>query len=102
MMVLGEGVAWWSLSAAVSGLGMALLYPNLLAAVADVAAPTWRGSAIGIYRFWRDLGYAIGALGFALAANLTGHIEVAFWLVAAAMMASGAVLLVWGEETRPT
>jgi MFS family permease len=101
MMVLGEGVAWWSLSAAVSGLGMALLYPNLLAAVADIAAPTWRGSAIGIYRFWRDLGYAIGALGFALAANLTGHIEVAFWLVAAAMMASGLLLLIWGEETRP-
>lgn len=101
MMVLGEGIAWWSFSAAVSGLGMALLYPNLSAAVADIAAPAWRGSAIGIYRFWRDLGYAIGALGFALAANLMGQIEAAFWFVAVAMLVSGLVLLVWGEETRP-
>lgn len=101
MMVLGEGIAWWSFSAAVSGLGMALLYPNLSAAVADIAAPAWRGSAIGIYRFWRDLGYAIGALGFALAANLAGQIEAAFWFVAIAMMISGLALLVWGEETRP-
>ncbi len=101
MMVLGEGFIWWSLSAAVSGLGMALLYPNLSAAVADVAAPSWRGSAIGIYRFWRDLGYAIGAFCFALAANVSGQIEVAFWFVAAAMLVSGVVLLTWGEETRP-
>ncbi|MAN76516.1 MAG: MFS transporter [Rhizobiales bacterium] len=101
MMVLGEGIAWWSFSAAVSGLGMALLYPNLSAAVADIAAPAWRGSAIGIYRFWRDLGYAIGALGFALAANLAGQIEAAFWFVAIAMLISGLVLLVWGGETRP-
>lgn len=100
MMVVGEGMAWWSFSAAVSGLGMALLYPNLSAAVADLASPAWRGSAIGIYRFWRDLGYAIGALGFALAANLMGQIEAAFWFVAIAMLISGAVLLVWGEETR--
>lgn len=101
MMMLGEGMAWWSLSAAVSGVGMALLYPNLSAAVADIAAPAWRGSAIGIYRFWRDLGYAIGAFGFALAANLAGQIEAAFWFVAAAMLVSGLLLLVWGEETRP-
>lgn len=100
MMVVGEGMAWWSFAAAVSGLGMALLYPNLSAAVADLASPAWRGSAIGIYRFWRDLGYAIGALGFALAANLMGQIEAAFWFVAIAMLISGAVLLVWGEETR--
>jgi MFS family permease len=101
MMAMGDGMVWWSFSAAVSGLGMALLYPNLSAAVADIAAPSWRGSAIGIYRFWRDLGYAIGALGFALAANLTGQIHAAFWFVAIAMLISGAVLLVWGEETRP-
>ncbi|WP_332693713.1 MFS transporter [Devosia sp.] len=101
MMVMGEGSVWWSLSAAVSGLGMALLYPNLSAAVADIASPTWRGSAIGIYRFWRDLGYAVGALGFGVAANVTGQIEAAFWFVALAMFASGALLFAWGEETHP-
>lgn len=57
MMVRAEGMVWRSFSAAVSGLGMALLYPNLSAAVADIASPAWRGSAIGIYRFWRDLGH---------------------------------------------
>ena len=48
---------------------MALLYPNLSAAVADIAHPNWRGSAIGIYRFWRDLGYGIGALGLGVVAS---------------------------------
>ena len=101
MVVLGEGFAWWALSAAVSGFGMALLYPNLTAAVADIAPPIWRGSAIGIYRFWRDLGYAIGALGLGLAAHLSGQIEAAFWFVAVSMLLSGLVLLIWGEETLP-
>ncbi len=65
MVVVGEGALWWSISAGVAGFGMALLYPNLSAAVADITPPAWRGSAIGIYRFWRDLGYAIGALAWA-------------------------------------
>ncbi|KRI00289.1 MFS transporter [Curvibacter sp. PAE-UM] len=101
MMLLGSGVAWWSLSAAVSGFGMALLYPNLSAAVADISHPNWRGSAIGIYRFWRDLGYGIGALGLGGVAHFTGHMEGAFWFVALSMLASGALLWWWGEETHP-
>lgn len=101
LMTLGEGVAWWSFTAGLSGLGMALLYPNLSAAVADIAHPRWRGSAIGIYRFWRDLGYAIGALGLGLAAHLSGRIEAAFWFVAIAMALSGGLLWLWGEETHP-
>ncbi len=48
----------WAAAAAVTGIGMGLLYPNLIAAVGDLAAPEWRGSALGVYRFWRDLGYA--------------------------------------------
>ena len=101
MMLIGDGPAWWSLSAGVSGFGMALLYPNLSAAVADIAHPDWRGSAIGIYRFWRDLGYGIGALGFALAAQLAGGPDAAFWFVALSMFASGAWLAWFGEETHP-
>ena len=101
MMLLGSGEAWWALSAAVSGIGMALLYPNLSAAVADISHPNWRGSAIGIYRFWRDLGYGIGALGLGLVAHFTGHMEGAFWFVALSMFASGALLWWWGEETHP-
>lgn len=101
LMVLGEGLAWWSAAAAVTGFGMALLYPNLSAAVADIAPAHWRGSAIGIYRFWRDLGYAIGALGIGLVAQLAGGLEAAFWFVALAMLASGAVLFAFGAESRP-
>lgn len=100
-MMLGDGVAWWAASAAVSGFGMALLYPNLSAAVADISHPSWRGSAIGIYRFWRDLGYGIGALGLGVAAHFTGHMESAFWFVALSMFASGALLWWLGEETHP-
>lgn len=100
-MVLGQGVVWWATSAAVSGFGMALLYPNLSAAVADISHPTWRGSAIGIYRFWRDLGYGIGALGLGLAAHFTGQLQAAFWFVAMSMLASGFVLKWLGEETHP-
>jgi len=101
LMPLGSGAGWWSASAAIAGLGMAMLYPNLSAAVADIAHPNWRASAIGIYRFWRDLGYGIGALGLGAAAALGGQLESAFWFVAVAMLASGAVLHRWGEETHP-
>ena len=101
LLPLGSGSLWWSASAAIAGLGMAMLYPNLSAAIADISPPSWRASAIGIYRFWRDLGYGIGALGLGAAAALGGRIETAFWFVAVAMLLSGAVLFHWGEETHP-
>ena len=101
MMVLGDGAFWWSVSAGVAGFGMALLYPNLSAAVADITPPAWRGSAIGVYRFWRDLGYGMGALGLGIVAHVSGSTEAAFWLVALSMFASGAALWWWGEETHP-
>jgi len=101
MMLLGTGTIWWSVSAALSGIGMAMLYPNLSAAIADISAPHWRASAIGIYRFWRDLGYGIGALGLGLAATFTQSIEGAFWFVATAMGLSGLGLAILGEETHP-
>lgn len=101
MTLLGSGELWWSLSAAVTGFGMALLYPNLSAAVADIAHPNWRGSAIGIYRFWRDLGYGIGALLLGFIANLYGTLESGFWFTAIAMLASAALVMIFGEETHP-
>ena len=101
LMLLGETVWWWSFSAALTGFGMALLYPNLSAAVADIAHPNWRGSAIGIYRFWRDVGYGIGALGLGIVASTAGNIAAGFWFVAAAMLVSGFVVWWIGEETHP-
>ena len=101
LMPLGAGSTWWSVCAAIAGLGMAMLYPNLSAAVADIAPPNWRASAIGIYRFWRDLGYGIGGLGLGISAALGGSLQSAFWFVAGAMFLSGLLLYVWGEETHP-
>ncbi len=62
----------WLLAAAALGLGTAMVYPTLLAAVADVADPAWRGSAIGVYRLWRDLGFAVGAVVAGLLADAAG------------------------------
>ena len=101
LMMLDEGLLWWSCSAALSGLGMAMLYPNLSAAVADIAAPHWRASAIGTYRFWRDLGYGTGGLGLGLAASYADSVDGAFWFVATAMLLSGTLLALLGEETHP-
>jgi len=101
LVLLGEGELWWSFAAAVMGFGMALLYPTLSAAVSDIAHPNWRGSAIGIYRFWRDLGYGIGALLLGAVAALFGGIEAGFWFTATAMFVSGLVVLLACEETHP-
>jgi len=92
IMPLNETVLWWSCSAALTGLGMALLYPNLAAAVADYSQPQWRATAIGVYRFWRDLGYAIGALIIGLAAYWTQDLSTAFWVVGGCMAISSAWL----------
>ncbi|MFW6342685.1 MAG: MFS transporter [Halothiobacillaceae bacterium] len=101
MTLLHDTLWWWSISAAVTGFGMALLYPNLGTAVADISHPNWRGSAIGIYRFWRDLGYGIGALGLGLVAWAFEGITAGFWFVTLAMFLSGALVWLWGEETHP-
>ena len=99
--LLGSSLLWWSVAAAITGFGMALLYPNISAAVSDIAHPNWRGSAIGIYRFWRDLGYGIGALLLGITSNISGVISSGFWLVSIAMFLSGIVVWIWGEETHP-
>ncbi len=76
-------------SAVAMGLGMALLYPALIAAVSDLAHPDWRSSALGTYRYWRDTGYALGALLLGWVAQSSGWITPAFWLTAALCFASG-------------
>jgi MFS family permease len=68
-----------------------MVYPTLLAAITDHAHPTWRASSLGVYRFWRDLGYAVGALLSGLVADLVG-LEAAIHLVAALTLASGLVV----------
>ncbi len=94
-----EGIAEWSMTAAVTGVGMALLYPTLIAAVGDISHPNWRGSSLGVYRFWRDLGYGIGALLLGVIADLFGTLEAGFWLTAAAMALSGLWVALSMDET---
>ena len=101
LMPLHATAIWQTGAAMLTGFGMALLYPNLSAAVADIAHPDWRGSAIGIYRFWRDLGYGVGALILGLSAAASASLAWTFWLVAAAMGVSGILVAVFAEETLP-
>jgi MFS family permease len=62
MVALLSGFTWWLIASILLGIGTAMVYPTLLAAISDAAHPTWRARSLSIYRFWRDLGYAIGAL----------------------------------------
>ena len=94
-------VSGWAVAAAIIGVGMALLYPTLIAAMGDIAHPAWRGSALGVYRFWRDLGYAIGALAMGLIADASGMLEAGFWLTSVAMASSGLWLVLRMDETHP-
>jgi MFS family permease len=81
----------WLVGAALQGLGTAMVYPTLLAAITDHAHPSWRASSLGVYRFWRDLGYAIGALLSGAVADLVG-LGAAIHLVAALTLLSGVVV----------
>jgi MFS family permease len=89
----------WSLAAALLGLGTAMVYPTLLAAVADVAAPVWRGAAVGVYRLWRDLGFAVGAIVAGVLADRAG-MPFAIGSVAVLTAGSGLLVLVRMRETR--
>jgi MFS family permease len=83
---------------ALLGLGTAMVYPTLLAAIGDVAHPSWRASAVGVYRLWRDLGYAVGAVLAGVTADAFG-LSWAIWLVAGLTAASGLVVAVRMGET---
>ena len=97
--VQGEGL--WLAAAIALGLGTALVYPTLLAAVSDVAHPSWRASAVGVYRLWRDLGYVVGALAAGLIADVAG-IATAIVAVALVTLASALITLLRLRETLPT
>jgi len=99
-MVTVEGYLLWILFSGLSGVGMALHYPNLISVASDAAHPLWRSTGLGVYRMWRDLGYAVGAVLIGLTVDLFS-VAAAFYGVAGAMFVSGAYVL-WGmEETHP-
>jgi predicted MFS family arabinose efflux permease len=78
-----------------------MVYPTLLAAIGDVAHPSWRASAVGVYRLWRDLGYAVGAVLAGIVADLAG-IDASMWVISALTFASGVVVLLRMTETHDT
>jgi len=100
LVVLTQGFLPWAGAMVLLGLGTALVYPTLLAAVSDVAHPAWRASAVGVYRLWRDGGYALGALLAGVLADLLG-VSWAIAGIALLTFASGVVVLIRMYETLP-
>ncbi len=95
-----RGFAPWLAAAVLLGIGTAMVYPTLLAAIADVAHPAWRGSAVGVYRLWRDSGYVIGALAAGAIADAFG-MTAAIGAIGVLTAASGVLVLVRMPETAP-
>jgi MFS family permease len=100
VVVLAGRFAGFALGAALLGIGTAMVYPTLLAAIGDVAHPSWRASSVGVYRLWRDLGYALGALLAGVTADALG-LAAAMWLIAAITFGSGLLAAVRMRETLP-
>ncbi len=98
--VVAEGSTFgvWAFAAVLLGIGTAMVYPTLLAVIGDVAHPAWRARAVGVYRLWRDSGFAVGALLAGVLADAYG-IPTAIWAVAALTGASGLVVATRMYET---
>jgi MFS family permease len=100
LLVWGGTFPFWFGGVVLLGLGTAMVYPTLLAAISDVAHPIWRGSALGVYRLWRDGGYAVGALASGLLADALG-MNVAIDAIGALTFLSGVVVATTMRETLP-
>jgi MFS family permease len=98
LVAAGTAFPVWAAAQLLLGAGTALVYPTLLAAIGDVAHPAWRARAVGVYRLWRDGGFAAGALLAGAIADLYG-ITAAIWTVAALTTASGIIVAARMYET---
>jgi MFS family permease len=98
--VLGRSFGWWLVGSALLGLGTAMVYPALIAAVSDASHPSWRARSLSVYRFWRDLGYAVGALCAGIIADTLG-LSWAIGSVGVLTFLSGVVVAIFlGEKER--
>ena len=93
-----QGFWPWALGTVLLGAGTAMVYPTLLAAIGDVAHPTWRARSVGVYRLWRDAGFAVGALVAGVVADALG-MRAAIWFVAGLTALSGLVVALRMYET---
>ena len=100
IVALGDTFTVWALAAVLLGAGTAMVYPTLLASIGDVAHPSWRARSVGVYRLWRDSGFALGALTAGLLADAF-NLRTAIWTGAALTIASGLIVAVRMYETHP-
>lgn len=100
VIALGTRFSIWAIGSVMFGAGTAMAYPTLIASVSDVAHPSWRGAAVGIYRLWRDLGFAVGALLAGVMVDLYS-ISIAIIVVAVITAASGVDVAIRMRETLP-
>ncbi|WP_240957814.1 MFS transporter [Streptomyces barkulensis] len=100
LVAVGTTFPVWAIAQVLLGAGTALVYPTLLAVIGDVAHPAWRARAVGVYRLWRDGGFAVGALLAGALADAYG-LTAAIWAVAALTAATGVVVAVRMYETHP-
>ncbi|MDG4896818.1 MFS transporter [Mesorhizobium sp. WSM4976] len=98
LTALTRDFGWWLLASVLLGLGTAMVYPSLIAAVSDASHPSWRARSLSVYRFWRDLGYAIGALAAGLIADFFGFVP-AIMAIAALTFLSGVIVAIAMRET---
>jgi len=101
LIALAQGFNFWLVGSLLLGFGTALVYPTLLAAVSDVAHPQWRASAVGVYRLWRDGGYALGAILSGALADQFGLVS-AILAIAAITLVSGLITAICMYETLPS
>jgi MFS family permease len=100
VVAASDSFGLWALAAVLLGAGTAMVYPTLLASIGDVAHPAWRARAVGVYRLWRDGGFAVGAVLAGVVADLLG-VRAAVWVVAALTALSGLVVAWRMYETHP-
>jgi MFS family permease len=99
IVLYSQGLFGWIVGMSFLGVGTALVYPTLLAAISDLAHPSWRATSLGVYRFWRDMGFVIGAIGIGFIAdsfNMFIAIQMAAWIG----VASGIVVIFLMKETK--
>ena len=99
MTALTQSFGWWLLASILLGVGTAMVYPTLIASVSDASHPAWRARSLSVYRFWRDLGYAIGALSAGIIADLFGA-AAAIVAIGLLTFASGTVAAIAMKEER--
>jgi MFS family permease len=99
LTAVGDSFAWWFTASVLLGVGTAMVYPTLIASVSDASHPSWRARSLSVYRFWRDLGYAIGALSAGIMTDLFGA-ATAIAAIGVLTFASGAVVAIAMDERR--